>query len=121
MHEPDPDLGWRSKEGRYVFGTSPIRHHILARSHARDRPAPVRADAAVVVLGCSFVEGWALSDEETFAWKLQERFARVLGVLIGALIVVVVGGGILFSTGMLGNQHSSGVKIEMPKITTGAK
>ena len=45
----------------------------------------------------------------------------VLGVLIGALIVVVVGGGILFSTGMLGNQHSSGVKIEMPKITTGAK
>ena len=45
----------------------------------------------------------------------------VLGVLIGALIVVVVGGGILVSTGMLGNQHSSGVKIEMPKITTGAK
>ena len=29
-----------------------------------------------MVLGCSFVQGWALSDEETFAWKLQERFVR---------------------------------------------
>ena len=80
MHEPDPDLGWRSKEGRYVFGTTPI-HMTFWPDHARaTAAAPVRADAAIVVLGCSFVEGWALSDEETFAWKLQERFvhARVL-------------------------------------------
>jgi hypothetical protein len=76
MHEPDPDLGWRSKEGRYVFGTTPI-HMTFWPDHTRaTAAAPVRADAAVVVLGCSFVQGWALSDEETFAWKLQERFAR---------------------------------------------
>jgi hypothetical protein len=76
MHEPDPDLGWRSKEGRYVFGTTPI-HMTFWPDHTRaTAAAPVRADAAVVVLGCSFVQGWALSDEETFAWKLQERFTR---------------------------------------------
>ena len=76
MHEPDPDLGWRSKEGRYVFGTTPI-HMTFWPDHTRaTAAAPVRADAAVVVLGCSFVQGWALSDEETFAWTLQERFAR---------------------------------------------
>jgi hypothetical protein len=76
MHEPDPALGWRSKEGRYVFGTTPI-YMTFWPDHARaTAPAPVRADAAIVVLGCSFVQGWALSDEETFAWKLQERFAR---------------------------------------------
>jgi hypothetical protein len=41
----------------------------------------------------------------------------VLGVLVGALIVIVVGGGILFATGNLG-QKSSTVKVELPKIST---
>jgi hypothetical protein len=41
----------------------------------------------------------------------------VLGVLIGALIVIVVGGGILFATGNLG-QKSSTVKVELPKTST---
>jgi membrane protein DedA with SNARE-associated domain len=42
----------------------------------------------------------------------------VLGVLVGALIVVVVGGGILYATGTLGGHKSTTVKIEMPKIST---
>ncbi len=42
----------------------------------------------------------------------------VLGVLVGALIVIVVGGGILFATGNLGGGKSSTVKIELPKVTT---
>ena len=42
----------------------------------------------------------------------------VLGVLVGALIVIVVGGGILFATGNLGGDKSSTVKIELPKVTT---
>jgi len=41
----------------------------------------------------------------------------VLGVLVGALIVIVVGGGLLFATGNLG-QKSSTVKVELPKVTT---
>jgi len=40
-----------------------------------------------------------------------------LALLVGALIVIVVGGGILFATGNLG-QKSSSVKIELPKVTT---
>ena len=40
----------------------------------------------------------------------------VLGVLIGALIVIVVGGGLLFATGNLGGGHnSSTLKVELPK------
>jgi hypothetical protein len=39
-------------------------------------PSPVNAETTVVVLGCSFVQGFALSDEDTFAWKLQERFPQ---------------------------------------------
>jgi hypothetical protein len=44
----------------------------------------------------------------------------VLGVLVGALIVIIVGGGILFATGTLGSRQST-VKVELPKVTTGAK
>ena len=28
----------------------------------------------MVIVGGSFAQGWAISDEETFAWKLQDRF-----------------------------------------------
>jgi hypothetical protein len=44
----------------------------------------------------------------------------VMGVLVGALIVIVVGAGLLFATGTLGSKTST-VKLELPKITTGAK
>ena len=40
----------------------------------------------------------------------------VMGVLIGALIVVVVGTGLLFATGTIGSNTST-VKLELPKIT----
>jgi hypothetical protein len=44
----------------------------------------------------------------------------VMGVLVGALIVAVVGGGILFATGTIGSK-SSKVTLELPKITTNVK
>jgi hypothetical protein len=46
----------------------------------------------------------------------------VLGVLIGALIVVAVGGGLLFATGTIGGGGgSSTVKVELPKVNAPAK
>jgi hypothetical protein len=43
----------------------------------------------------------------------------VLGVLVGALIVILVGGGVLYATGNLGGGGGGKtVKIEMPKIST---
>jgi hypothetical protein len=44
----------------------------------------------------------------------------VIGVLVGALIVIVVGAGLLFATGTIGSKSST-VKLELPKITTGSK
>ena len=44
----------------------------------------------------------------------------IMGVLVGALIVIVVGGGILFATGTIGSKSST-VKIELPKVTIGGK
>ena len=42
----------------------------------------------------------------------------VMGVLVGALIVVLVGGGLLFATGTIGGSESSSVTLELPKVTT---
>jgi len=41
----------------------------------------------------------------------------VMGVLVGALIVIVVGGGLLFATGTIGSkQKPTAVTLELPKI-----
>ena len=37
----------------------------------------------------------------------------VLGVLVGALLVIVVGGAVLYATGMIGSKNS--VTIQLPK------
>lgn len=38
----------------------------------------------------------------------------VLGVLVGAILVIVVGGAVLYATGMIGNKNS--VTIQLPKV-----
>jgi len=53
-------------------------------------------------------------------WRTIAEVSGVMGVLIGALIVIVVGGGLLFATGTIGSKSST-VKLELPKITTGVK
>jgi hypothetical protein len=44
----------------------------------------------------------------------------IMGVLVGALIVIVVGGALLFATGTIGSKSST-LKVELPKVTAGAK
>jgi hypothetical protein len=44
----------------------------------------------------------------------------MVGVLVGALLIVVIGGALLMMTGVIGNQNASKVSIELPKITTPA-
>ena len=39
----------------------------------------------------------------------------MMGVILGALIVLVIGGFFLFNSGMMGN--TSSVKIELPKVS----
>jgi hypothetical protein len=48
----------------------------------------------------------------------------VLGVMVGALIVIIVGGGLLFATGKFPGSsggNTSTVKLELPKVGTPAK
>jgi len=81
--EADPVLGWKNKPGIYTHwpgtwddgkkktftvwpgGMRATAQHLLKK------------DTQILILGCSFTQGWALSDEETFAWKLQEQFPDI--------------------------------------------
>ncbi|MFH2202746.1 MAG: hypothetical protein ABIJ96_06505 [Elusimicrobiota bacterium] len=79
MHEPDPELGWRSKAGRYVIpayqdGLPDIRMTFWDDGLRATAPGRTDTKPAVVVLGGSFTQGWAVSDEDTYAWKLRADF-----------------------------------------------
>ncbi len=40
----------------------------------------------------------------------------IAGVLIGVLLVVVIGGGLLMLSGVIGNQNNPSVSIQVPKV-----
>lgn len=82
IFEYDPVLGWKPKEGRYTIPPytpagsetsltilrSGLRRSSEQQHETRDdRPK-------MLFVGCSFTQGWAISDQETFPWKVQARF-----------------------------------------------
>jgi len=77
--EPDEVLGWRNKAGRYQIppfsseGTETfVANWPGGRRATAEREVPGRPTVAIV--GCSFTEGAAVSDSDTFAWKLQQKY-----------------------------------------------
>lgn len=78
VHVPDPELGWRSAPGRFVLGPwaegGEPAHMTFQEDGSRVTGPPGPSGRPVLaLLGDSFTQGWAISDEETFAWKLQLR------------------------------------------------
>ena len=79
MHEPEPRLGWKAKQGGFVVPAydgsgADVRFHFDARGRRRTRAGEAPLGSEMVVVGGSYTQGWAIRDEETFPWKLQERF-----------------------------------------------
>lgn len=76
--EPDPQLGWRAIPGRHVIAPysphGPEVHMTILSDGTRITGADPDARDTLLLVGCSFTQGWAVSDEETFAWRLQQRF-----------------------------------------------
>ncbi|MEI8012978.1 MAG: hypothetical protein WCI27_10975 [Candidatus Omnitrophota bacterium] len=81
--EFDPVLGWRNKVGVYTQWPKnwddgkELKMTIWPGGLRATAPARVKKDRQIILLGCSFIQGWALRDEDTMAWKLQERFPEV--------------------------------------------
>jgi len=87
--EPDPELGWRQRPVRLVHppvspAASPFRLTVLddgtrdSGRRAAARPAPSATpeppgEPTVWALGGSFTQGWGVSDDQTFVWRLQRR------------------------------------------------
>jgi hypothetical protein len=79
IYQPDPVLGWRHKEGDYIFPpfsslTKQVRMRFLPDGGRLTGAAEGKGSGSIVLVGGSFTEGFAISDHETFAWKLQQKF-----------------------------------------------
>ena len=83
LHEPDPILGWRNRQGSFVWpGRGRDRGRDIVMTFWADglrATAPQRGHRAVELplLGCSYTQGWAVTDEETYAWHLQTMLPDV--------------------------------------------
>jgi hypothetical protein len=82
MTERHPVLGWVNKPGKYDYsGFSPEVESISVTilpgsdrlSNATGR-LPDKLRDKVVFVGGSYTQGYAISDDETMAWKVQEQF-----------------------------------------------
>lgn len=84
MNEPDPILGWRSKEGSYLvppYDPSGAETQYSLLASGLRKTSPKQNDTRdsrpkLIVVGCSYTQGWAISDEETYPWKLQNHFTK---------------------------------------------
>jgi hypothetical protein len=81
-HEPDPVLGWRNKPGTYVRpgyvpGSRNIKTTLLNGGRRATGPQVSAGSTRLVCIGGSFTQGSAVSDEDTFAWKLQKMWPHV--------------------------------------------
>lgn len=79
MYKPDPVLGWTAKAGKYLappyVQSGASSQYTFFRDSSRatsEKSAP--ANYEIVLIGCSFTLGWAVSDSDTFGWKLQTEF-----------------------------------------------
>ncbi len=82
MHEYNSTLGWRNKAGQYKLapyesGESEIQMTFLEMGlrKTHERQSNIRDERPKIIFaGGSYTQGWAISDYETFPWKVQERF-----------------------------------------------
>ena len=82
IYRPDPVLGWKHTEGEYRFPAfslfgSGVRMRFEVDGSRSTGPSSGAGGETVAIVGGSFTEGFAISDDETFAWKLQERFPSI--------------------------------------------
>ena len=73
----DPILGWRARAG--VYRSHEGAHEVMTLLPDGSRavgPAPDDGPT-VLLVGCSFTQGYGVRDEETMAWKLQQRFPQL--------------------------------------------
>ena len=79
MLEYDPVLGWRNKQGsfflpRYDPSGKDAKLTFLDHGRRITKRSSSNGKDQIIFVGGSYTQGWALNDEDTFAWKVQEQF-----------------------------------------------
>lgn len=84
MFKPDQVFGWKNKEGSYIYPAyvptgKDIKVTSLADGSRITSEIAVEADERdkFIIVGGSFTQGLAISDHETFPWKLQGKYPFV--------------------------------------------
>jgi hypothetical protein len=76
-YNQDLKIGWVHRPGKYLFksvednNTDPITVTYWDNGHRASRPNQDKAGKLILLVGCSFIEGYGLSDNDTIAWNLQ--------------------------------------------------
>ena len=87
----DEVLGWRNRPGFHsVRPYSPDGHDISYtflsagdRITKAEHQENTSTNDTLILVGDSYTEGWAVSDDETYAWKLQDRLPDMRVVNFG--------------------------------------
>ncbi len=79
FNEFDPVRGWRNKPGSYEYPgfSDEVKSITLNIDETGSRVTAnhvSQGEINIAVVGGSWAHGWALSDDQTFAWKLQQQF-----------------------------------------------
>jgi hypothetical protein len=81
--EPDSELGWRNKPGRYAYSVTGDGDNRITLTLAADGTRGIGADATATarpeiwLFGGSFTQGWGVTDQEAFSERLAAKFDTV--------------------------------------------
>ncbi len=75
--KPDPILGWRNNPGVFPADEPPHELMTFLPGGSRLTGAPAGDGPNVLIVGCSFAEGYGVRDDQSFAWLLQKRFPNL--------------------------------------------
>ncbi len=71
--QPDPVLGWRNRPGSHPSHEGTHERMTFLSDGSRVTGASADGKTPVLLIGCSFVAGYGVKDEETFAAEIQRR------------------------------------------------
>jgi hypothetical protein len=79
VYEPDNIHGWRNRPGKHLFASvepsGPNVHETYWPDNSRaTRETPEHGGSKLLFFGCSFTQGFGISDNETYPWLIQQRF-----------------------------------------------
>jgi hypothetical protein len=78
---PDAKLGWVNRPGTYLSPEAGKAAMTFLVDHSRrswEAPAKTAQRGEVLVVGCSFTQGFGIADEDTFSYLLNQRYPHLM-------------------------------------------